>query len=115
MRNSRMRPITALIGSAFVASLASASFADTSANPFGAEELAQGYSLLADAHEGAKEGEGTCGEGKCGEGKCGESTGGEAAPGDGNATEGNATEGKAGEGKCGEGKCGEGKCGEAKS
>lgn len=105
MRNSRMKPITALIGSAFVASLASASFADTNANPFGAEELTRGYSLLADAHEGAKEGEGTCGEGKCGEGKCGESSGGEAAPADGDATEG----------KAGEGKCGEGKGGEAKS
>jgi len=106
MRNSRMKPVTAVIGSAFVASLASASFADTTANPFGADPLAQGYNLLADAHGGdAKEGEGKCGEskdaeGKDAEGKCGEATGDEA---------------KDGEGKCGEGKCGEGKCGEASS
>jgi uncharacterized low-complexity protein len=99
MRNSRMKPVTAIIGGALVASLASASFADTSANPFGAEELAQGYMLLADRHGGAKEGEGKCGEGKCGE-AAGDESGDEA---------------KDAEGKCGEGKCGEGSCGEARS
>ncbi|MBX3706632.1 MAG: hypothetical protein KF911_08335 [Pseudomonadales bacterium] len=100
MRRSRTRSVTAAIGGAFVASLAFASVADTSANPFGAEVLPQGYELLADAHgKGDKEGEGKCGEGKCGEGKCGEDKGDD----------------KAGEGKCGEGKCGEGKCGEASS
>jgi len=101
MRNSRINPFTAAIGGAFVASLASVSIADVNENPFGAQDLAQGYNLLADA----KEGEGKCGEGKCGddkeaEGKCGEGKCGEAKDD--------------AEGKCGEGKCGEGKCGEAK-
>jgi len=76
MRNSRIKPVTAAIGAAFVASLASTSFADVAGSPFGAQELAQGYQVLADAHEGEdKEGEGKCGEGKCGEGKCGETQG----------------------------------------
>ena len=90
MRNFRMKPVTAAIGAAFVASLASASFAGTAANPFGAAELAQGYNLVADSHacqgkegEGCcgetKGAEGKCGEGKCGEGNCGEATGGGAA------------------------------------
>jgi uncharacterized low-complexity protein len=91
MRNSRINPFTAAIGGAFVASLASVSIADVNENPFGAQDLAQGYNLLADA----KEGEGKFGEGKFGEGKCGEAK-------------------DDAEGKCGEGKCGEGKCGEAK-
>ena len=61
---------------AFVASLASVSFAEVADNPFGAQELSQGYQMLADAHEGEdKEGEGKCGEGKCGEGNCGETQG----------------------------------------
>jgi len=72
MRKSRLKPVTALIGTAFVASLASASPGVTPASPFAAEELAQGYQLLADQHEEAKDGEGKCGEGKCGEGACGE-------------------------------------------
>ena len=72
MRSSRMKPVTALIGSAFVVSLASASFADTGANPFGAEHLAKGYALVAeeaadDAKDDDKDGEGKCGEGACGE------------------------------------------------
>jgi len=87
MRKFRTKPIAALIGSAFVASIASASFADTGANPFGAQELAKGYDLLADPQVAAEDGEGKDAEGKCGEGKDAE-------------------------GKCGEGKCGEGKCGE---
>ena len=57
---------------------------EAQANPFGFEQLTQGYQL-----DG--------GEGKCGEGKCG-------------ADMKKSAE-KAKEGKCGEGKCGEGKCG----
>jgi len=86
--NRRMKPVTAAVGTAFAASLATASFAIAD-NPFSAEELDQGYDLLAQA-----DAEGKCGEGKCGEGKCGED--------------------KEGEGKCGEGKCGESKDAEAK-
>lgn len=76
MRKSRINPVAAVIGTAFVASLASVSFADGGDNPFGVQELDQGYQVLADAHEGEdKEGEGKCGEGKCGEGNCGETQG----------------------------------------
>ncbi len=90
----RLKPITAMVGTAFIASMATASFANAE-NPFAAEALDSGYDQLALADS----------EGKCGEGKCGE------AKGEG--------EGKCGEGKCGEakdegeGKCGEGKCGGA--
>ena len=76
MRRSRTRSVTAAIGGAFVASLAFPSVADTSANPFGAEVLPQGYELLADAHgKGDKDAEGKCGEGKC----CGKCKKGEVA------------------------------------
>ena len=98
--NEKMKPITAAVGTAFVASLATASVANAD-SPFAVEALEEGYDQLAQA-----DAEGKCGEGKCGEGKCGESK--------------DEGEGKCGEGKCGEskdegeGKCGEGKCGEAK-
>ena len=83
--NQKMKPITAAVGTAFVASLATASIANAD-NPFAAEALENGYDQLAQA-----DAEGKCGEGKCGEGKCGESK--DEAKGEG-------------EGKCGEGKCG---------
>jgi len=111
----RFKPITAVVGTAFVASLAAASFANAD-SPFAAKSLDNGYDQLAKA-----EGEGKCGEGKCGEGKCGEGKADDAKA----DAEGKCGEGKCGEGKCGEGKaddakadaegkCGEGKCGEAK-
>ena len=94
MLNQKMKPIAAAVGTAFVASLASASVTAADDSLFVAEDLERGYDLLAQA-------EGKCGEGKCGEGK----GGGEAKK-----------ESKAGEGKCGaqgkaqkEGKCGDGK------
>ena len=98
MLKRKMKPVTAAVGTAFVASLAAASVASADDNPFGAETLERGYDLLASGH-----GEGKCGEGKCGEGQCGEDKG--------------DAEGKCGEGASGddkddaEGKCGEGKCG----
>lgn len=101
---SRMKPVTAAIGTAFVASIASVSFADVQDNPFAIEELDAGYDLLANADEG-KCGEGKCGEDKDSEGKCGEGKCGEGKCGGDNGDD------KDGEGKCGEGKCGEGKCG----
>ena len=64
--NRKMKPITAAVGTAFVASLATASFANAD-SPFAAEELDMGYDLLAKG-----DAEGKCGEGKCGEGSCGE-------------------------------------------
>ncbi len=108
--NEKMKPITAAVGTAFVASLAAA--AASADNPFAADELEGGYDQLAQA-----DAEGKCGEGKCGEGKCGESK----EDGEGKCGEGKCGESKdEGEGKCGEGKCGEskdegeGKCGEGK-
>ena len=107
--NQKMKPVTAAVGTAFVASLATAGLASAD-NPFAAEELASGYDQLAQADAEGKCGEGKCGEskddeGKCGEGRCGESK--------------DESEGKCGEskddteGKCGEGKCGEAQCGAA--
>jgi uncharacterized low-complexity protein len=110
-----MKPVAVAVGTAFVASLATAAIANT-ANPFAADELDKGYDQLAQA-----DAEGKCGEGKCGEeskdegeGKCGES----GASGDESKDE---AEGKCGESGAsddeskdeGEGKCGEGKCGES--
>ncbi len=81
MLKQKMKPIAAAVGTAFVASLATASVAQADDSLFVTEDLDQGYDLLAQA-------EGKCGEGKCGEGKCGEG------------------DDKEGEGQCGEGKCG---------
>ena len=77
------KPVAALIGSTFVATLGLSSVAYADTNLFTANELKGGYQLA------AAEAEGKCGEGKCGEGKCGADT-----------------EEKDAEGKCGEGKCG---------
>ena len=76
-KNTRINPLTAAVGAAFVSSIAvgSAAAAD---NPFELSDLDTGYMVAG----GDKHGE----EGKCGVGKCG---------GD-----------KGEEGKCGEGKCG---------
>ena len=87
------KPVAAMIGSTFVATLGLSSVAHAETTLFTANELEGGYQLAtAEA------------EGKCGEGKCG-----------------SETESKDSEGKCGadteekdaEGKCGEGKCGSA--
>ncbi|HEX5678288.1 MAG TPA: hypothetical protein VFX91_09980 [Alcanivorax sp.] len=86
---SKMNPLTATLGAAFVASAMSIP-AHAAENPFGATDLQSGYQL---AGNHAKDGEGKCGEGKCGEGKCGED--------------------KKGEGSCGGDKKGEGSCGGA--
>ena len=93
------KPLSAAIGVAFVTSLASAAYADPS-SPFGAEPLARGYDLLAEAPSSvAKPAEATCGEGKCGGAMKAETADDAKGPGV--------------EGKCAEGKCAEGKCGEA--
>jgi uncharacterized low-complexity protein len=93
------KPLTAAIGVAFVTSLASAAYADTS-SPFGAVPLARGYDLLAENPSGVlKPAEATCGEGKCGDAMKAEAADDAKGPG--------------AEGKCAEGKCAEGKCGEA--
>ena len=101
MLNRKVKPVAALIGTAFVASLATANVANAG-ELFTTTALDTGYDLLAQA-----DAEGKCGEGKCGEGKCGE----DKAEGEGKCGEDKAE----GEGKCGEDKAeGEGKCGEAK-
>ncbi len=85
------KPVAALIGSTFVATLGLSSVAYADTNPFTLNELEGGYQLA------AADAEGKCGEAKCGadadskdsEGKCGA-----------------GAEEKGAEGKCGEGKCG---------
>ena len=59
MLKYKRRPVLTIIGSAFVATLGSASVAQADTNPFVAVELNSGYSLA------AKDAEGKCGEGKC--------------------------------------------------
>jgi len=67
----KLKPITAVVGTAFVASLAGASFANAE-SPFAADTLDNGYDQLAKADSEGKCGEGKCGESKDeGEGKCG--------------------------------------------
>ena len=106
-----IKPLAIAVGTVFITTLASATAANATENPFAMTELSSGY-MVADTAEGK------CGEGKMEEGKCG---------GDKKAAEGKCGEGKMEEGKCGgdkkaaesadkakEGKCGEGKCGGSK-
>lgn len=86
---SKMNPLAATLGAAFVASAMSIP-AHAAENPFGATDLQSGYQLAGDH---SKDGEGKCGGDKKGEGSCG---------GD-----------KKGEGSCGGDKKGEGSCGGA--
>jgi uncharacterized low-complexity protein len=107
MSKTMIKPVAAAVGFALAGSLSVANLANAAENPFGTNQLSQGYLQLADAKMG---------EGKCGEGKCGGAMKAEAKSGGE----------KMGEGKCGgekmpaeamkaaEGKCGEGKCGGAK-
>ncbi len=103
------KPVLAVVGSAFVATLGAVNVAQADTNPFVAVELDGGYLLAVKDAEG-KCGEGKCGadtevkdsEGKCGEGKCGADT--EAKDAEGKC--GADTEAKDAEGKYGEGKCG---------
>ncbi len=111
LKKNSLKPVSAILGTAFALSLAASPIAGAAENPFGMTELSSGY-MVADA-------EGKCGEGmdKSHEGKCGEGMDKKA---EGKCGEGmdKKAEGKCGEGKCGEGmekkaegKCGEGKCG----
>ena len=95
----KLKPVSAVIGTAFIVSLGSSPIVNAAENPFTTIDLSSGYMVADHDAEGKcgenkeKEAEGKCGEektaadGKCGEGKCGEKR-------------------KAHEGKCGEGKCG---------
>lgn len=69
--------ISVAVGTAFVATLGTASVAFAAENPFALQSLDKGY-MVADHHEAKPKAmkEGKCGEGKCGamkgmEGKCG--------------------------------------------
>ncbi len=77
MANKTIKPVAAVVGVAFVSSMAASSTVLAAENPFDMTDLDAGYMLA-----GGEKGE----EGKCGEGKCGDD--------------------KGEEGKCGEGKCG---------
>ena len=77
MAQSTVKPLSALLGAAFVATMAQTPLATAAENPFASAELSSGYKV-ADNHAEGKCGEGKCGgsakssgEGKCGEGKCG--------------------------------------------
>jgi uncharacterized protein (UPF0276 family)/uncharacterized low-complexity protein len=138
MTNKTLKPVAAVVGVAFISSMAVSGSVLADENPFDMTDLDAGYKLAGgdkdkgeegkcgdDKGEEGKCGEGKCGddkgeEGKCGEGKCGDEKGEEGKCGEGKCGEEKGEEGKCGEGKCGEekgeeGKCGEGKCGEEKS
>jgi uncharacterized low-complexity protein len=94
MSKFKAKPLTAVLGAAFLATAISP-IASADVNPFSATPLNNGYDIVnADGHEGK------CGEGKCGESKDGEDKGEEGTAG------GDAKKGADAEGKCGEGKCG---------
>jgi uncharacterized low-complexity protein len=88
MSKSTIKPLTALLGSAFVVAMTQVPATQAAENPFATTELQAGYKVA------SKE------EGKCGEGKCGEE---KKSDGEGKCGEGDKSDD---EGKCGEGKCG---------
>lgn len=67
MRQRNVKPASATLGAAFLATALTAG-ASAELNPFSAQPLGTGYDTVL---YGAK-GEGACGEGACGEGACGE-------------------------------------------
>ncbi|WP_137718819.1 hypothetical protein [Methylobacillus flagellatus] len=106
--NASNKTLAALLGTAFVASLAATS-ASAAENPFALKTLSSGYMVVAD--KGA--------DGKCGTGKCAAEKGKEGSCGGDKAMEGKCSADKAKEGSCSgdkakEGKCGTGKCGAEK-
>lgn len=96
---SKKTLIATAVGSAFVASMATAPIVAAAENPFALTGLSSGYQV-ADNHGEMKPTDKKMPEGKCGEGKCGATKKGE------KSTEMKPTDKKMPEGKCGEGKCG---------
>ena len=94
-----LKPVTAAVGLALAATLATSPVVMADSNPFATTDLDAGYQL---AGEKGK-------EGKCGEGKCGSDKDKEGACGEDHKKD---AEGKCGEGKCGSDKDKEGACGE---
>ncbi|PXW87818.1 hypothetical protein C8R34_10966 [Nitrosomonas sp. Nm84] len=79
MSKKSMKPVSLVVGTAFVTSLATGHLsANTGTSPFAMNELSGGYMQLADAGNASKsgqeekpDGKKSEKEGKCGEGKCG--------------------------------------------
>jgi uncharacterized low-complexity protein len=115
-RTMIVKPVAAVVGVAFVSSLAVSSTVIADDNPFASTDLDNGYMMAG----GDKGKEGKCGEGKCGgdkgemkgeEGSCGGDKGN--MKGEEGSCGGDKGEMKGEEGKCGaehmkdaEGKCG---------
>lgn len=106
------KPLAALVGSAFIASLAagSAAAAQYDTNPFAMTELSGGYKVAQEGQCGANKAkpaqEGQCGANKAKqvqEGQCGADKSAQAQSAQGATAK---SEKKDAEGKCGEGKCG---------
>ena len=106
------KPLAALVGSAFVASLAAGSLgaAQFDANPFAMTELPGGYKVAQEGQCGAAkakpEQEGQCGANKAKqvqEGQCGANETKQTQEGQCGAAKAKKTDA---EGKCGEAKCG---------
>ena len=97
------KSVSIVMGATFAASMAATPIANADQNPFSMQNLASGYTQLAEGKCGDSIGKNKDAEGKCGEGKAAAKL----------------KDGKCGEGKCGEGKKEaakemEGKCGEDK-
>ena len=106
MKHTMKKSLSVAMGATFITAMSVSPMASADTNPFGMQELNNGYMQIAEAKCGGEKSdkakEAKCGgeksdkakEAKCGEGKCGE--------GMMNKSD------KAKEAKCGEGKCGEG-------
>jgi uncharacterized low-complexity protein len=97
MKKSTITPVAAALGTALTLGLAST--AQAADNPFGMQDLNNGYQIAM----GDKPAEGKCGEKKAEEGKCGGEKATEAKCGGEKATEAKCGEKKP-EAKCGAGK-----------
>ncbi len=97
MQNHKLKPVAIAVGAAFAASMAMTTLANTEGDLFAAEELDPRYDLLADAHGGSGDEEGSCGDKDDEEGSCGDKDDEEGSCGDKDDEEGS----------CGEGSCGD--------
>lgn len=105
MKQAKLTPVAAALGTTFAVSLSASPLVNAAGNPFSMNDLTSGY-MVAEA-------EGTCGNMPMDE----EATVEDSKPAADSKPQAKAEEGKCGEGKCGEkrkaheGKCGEGKYG----
>ena len=109
------KSVSIAIGATFAATIAATPIANADQNPFGMQNLASGYTQLAEGKCGGNMGMNKGKEGKCGEGKKEAAKIIEAKCGEGKCGEDKREAVKVIEGKCGEGngmtKDQEGKCG----